>query len=50
MPILHWLTRDEDLRAAAHVPYRLLEEARDLSAGDPDSGNLADQRVTTWKR
>ena len=43
MPLLHWLTRDEDLRAAAHVPYRLLEEARDLSAGDPDSGNLADQ-------
>ena len=40
MPILHWLTRDEDLRAATHVPYRLLEEARDLSAGDPDSGNL----------
>ena len=40
MPILHWLTRDEDLRAATHVPYRLLEETRDLSAGDPDSGNL----------
>ena len=40
MPILHWLTRDEDLRAATHVPYRLLEEAADLSAGDPDSGNL----------
>ena len=33
MPTLHWLTRDEDLRAASHVPYRLLEEAPDLSAG-----------------
>ena len=27
MPTLHWLTRDEDLRTAARVPYRLLEEA-----------------------
>lgn len=40
MPILHWLTRDEDLRAAAHAPYRLLEEAADLSSGEPDAGNL----------
>jgi adenine-specific DNA-methyltransferase len=34
MPILNWLTRDEDVRAAARVPYRLLEEAPDLSAGE----------------
>ena len=40
MPILHWLTRDEDIRAAARVPYRLLEEASDLSAGDTDDGNM----------
>ena len=40
MPILHWLTRDEDLRAAAHAPYRLLDEAIDLSAGEPGAGNL----------
>ena len=40
MPTLHWLTRDEDLRAAARVPYRLLEEAPELSAGEPDSGNM----------
>ena len=39
MPTLHWLTRDEDIRTASRVPYRLLEEARGLSAGDPDSGN-----------
>lgn len=26
MPILHWLTRDKDLRAAGRAPYRLLEE------------------------
>ena len=40
MPILHWLTRDEDLRAAARAPYRLLEEVADLSAGESDMGNL----------
>ena len=43
MPILHWLTREQDARAAARTPYRLLEEAPDLSAGDADSddsGNL----------
>ena len=40
MPTLHWLTRDEDLRTASRVPYRLLEEAPDLSAGEPDTGNL----------
>jgi len=31
MPILQWLTRDEDLNAAQKVPYRLLEEGPDLS-------------------
>ena len=40
MPTLHWLTRDEDLRTASRVPYRLLEEAPDLSAGEPDAGNM----------
>ncbi|MEA2756070.1 MAG: adenine-specific DNA-methyltransferase [Aliidongia sp.] len=40
MPILSWLTRDDDIRAAQHVPYRLLEEAPALSAGDPATGNM----------
>ena len=40
MPTLHWLTRDADIHAAACVPYRLLEEAPDLSTGDPDAGNM----------
>ena len=40
MPTLHWLTRDEDLRAASRVPYRLLEEAPALSAGEMDAGNM----------
>ncbi|MCG5233855.1 site-specific DNA-methyltransferase [Xanthobacter oligotrophicus] len=40
MPILSWLTRDDDVRAAQRVPYRLLEEVPELSAGDPASGNM----------
>ncbi len=40
MPILNWLTRDDDLRAASRVPYRLLEEAPELSAGEQDAGNM----------
>ena len=40
MPTLNWLTRDDDLRAAARVPYRLLEEATELSSGEPDAGNM----------
>ena len=40
MPTLNWLTRDDDIQAAARVPYRLLEEAAELSAGDPDVGNM----------
>ena len=40
MPTLNWLTRDEDVRAASRAPYRLLEEASDLSAGDMDTGNM----------
>ncbi|MBP0482763.1 site-specific DNA-methyltransferase [Sagittula salina] len=40
MPILNWLTRDEDIRTAQHVPYRLLEEVPDLSAGDVGAGNM----------
>ena len=38
MPILNWLTRDEDIRTAQYVPYRLLEEVPDLSAGDGGAG------------
>jgi adenine-specific DNA-methyltransferase len=40
MPLLHWLTREEDLRAADRVPYRLLDEVPDLSAGEGDEGLL----------
>jgi adenine-specific DNA-methyltransferase len=40
MPILTWLTRDEDLKAARRAPYRLLEEDAALGYGDPASGNM----------
>jgi hypothetical protein len=40
MPILNWLTRDQDISAAKGIPYRLLEEAGELSAGDPSAGNM----------
>lgn len=40
MPILNWLTRDSDIGAAKRVPYRLLEEATELSTGDPNAGNM----------
>jgi adenine-specific DNA-methyltransferase len=40
MPSLTWLTRDEDLKRAAAVPYRLLEADPALSHGDPVAGNM----------
>ena len=40
MPILNWLTRDNDIGAAARVPYRLLQEVPTLSAGDLTAGNM----------
>ena len=40
MPLLHWLTRDADLRAADRVPYRLLDERPDLGGGTGDQGLL----------
>jgi len=40
MPLLHWLTREEDIHSATRAPYRLLEEIPDLSNGDRDSGNM----------
>lgn len=40
MPSLTWLTRDEDLKRAGNVPYRLLEEEPELSFGDADNSNL----------
>lgn len=40
MPILRWLTRDEDIHKAAQAPYRLLEEVPELSQGERDTGNM----------
>lgn len=40
MPILDWMTRGEDVRAAAGVPYRLLEAVPGLDGGDADAANM----------
>jgi adenine-specific DNA-methyltransferase len=40
MPTLHWLTREQDLKAAANAEYRLLVEEETFSYGDPDTGNI----------
>ena len=40
MPTLKWINDDEARQAASRVPYRLLDEVPDLSAGDPHSPNL----------
>ena len=37
---MNWLTREADIQAAAQVPFRLLEEAPDLSTGELDDGNI----------
>lgn len=40
MPLLQWLTRDEDIHAATRTQYRLLEEVSAHSHGDPNAGNM----------
>src|SRR5665648_69923 len=40
MPTLRWLTRDEDIRAEARTPYRLLQEESALGYGDHATGNM----------
>ncbi|MDR0529167.1 MAG: site-specific DNA-methyltransferase, partial [Zoogloeaceae bacterium] len=43
MPVLQWLTRNEDLKTAKKAAYRLLRELPELGAGDKDSGNMVVQ-------
>jgi adenine-specific DNA-methyltransferase len=40
MPILQWLDRDEHVKAAEAVPYRLLEADDANSAGDAETPNM----------
>lgn len=40
MPILDWMTRGEDVVAAARVPYRILESVPELDGGDADPANM----------
>ena len=45
MPTLHWLTRDANIRAANHVPYR----PSDLFSDDPDADNMLSRTRLTDK-
>lgn len=40
MPTLDWMTRGEDVRKAAEVPYRLLEAQPELAGGNADPANM----------
>jgi adenine-specific DNA-methyltransferase len=40
MPLLHWLNREQSLKEASRVPYRLLQPNPALSYGDPTSPNM----------
>lgn len=40
LPILDWMSRSEDIVAAAKVPYRMLEPMPELDGGDRDPRNL----------
>lgn len=40
MPLLDWLNKDEAVRKAQTVPYRLLEPVPELSYGDPKTENM----------
>lgn len=40
MPILHWLNREESIKEATRVPYRLLEADQTLSYGDKATENM----------
>lgn len=40
MPLLHWLTRDADLKLSSNAPYRVLEHVPELSFGAADTENM----------
>ncbi len=40
MPILDWLNKEQAVRTAQKVPYRLLEPVPELSYGDKSSSNM----------
>lgn len=40
MPILHWLTKNDDVAVSASAPYRLIEDDSNMSIGDLRFGNM----------
>lgn len=49
MPILQWLTREKDLRAAGRAPYRLLEEIERYGDGSPQNMLIQGDNLETLK-
>ena len=49
MPILQWLTREKDLRAAGRAPYRLLEEVERYGDGSPQNMLIQGDNLETLK-
>ena len=43
MPILKWLTRDEDIQKAGTAKYRLLKENKTHAYGDENTENMVIQ-------
>jgi len=40
MPLLDWLNKDQAVKQANQVPYRLLQPVPELSVGDPNNENM----------
>ena len=40
MPLLDWLNKDQAVKQANQVPYRLLQSVPELSYGDSNSENM----------
>ena len=40
MPILDWLGKEEAIKTAGQIPYRILEHNPNLSYGDKDTSNM----------
>ncbi len=40
MPLLDWLNKEQAVKQASKVPYRLLKPVPELSYGDPNNENM----------
>ena len=49
MPTLNWLTRDDDLKVAKTVPYRLVEEVPSTSRKESSSSGSGKPSATSFR-